>query len=144
MARLAAARTPAREDEPSRAFLAVGYVVLLLLGATLGLLGAFLSPAGPRVGGLLLSFGLVIAVVGNLVAGLLGLRAIGSRLGAAAPLLGWLVIVLPLGSSTVAGDLVLPGTPRSIAFLLLGALAGTAVPTLARPTRGMTALPPRR
>lgn len=128
---------------PTRSFLAAAYVVLLLLGAALGVVGAFLTPAGPRVGGVLLPLGLVVAVVGNLTAGVLGLRAIGSRLGAAAPAIGWLTVVLPMGSTTSAGDLVLTGSLRSIAFLLLGSLAGAAVPTLGRPDRGVTALATR-
>ncbi len=139
-----AERAGAAERVPSRRFLAVAYLVLLLLGGVLGLLGAFLSPAGPRVGGLLVSLGLVLAVVGNVTAGVLGLSVTGSRLGGAAPVLGWLVVVLPLGSATSAGDLVLPGTPRSIAFLLLGVLSGSLVPALGHPTRGLTALATQR
>lgn len=131
-------------DVPSRAYLALAYIVLVLLGAVLGVLGAFLTPAGPRVGGFLLSLGVGLALVGNLVAGTLGLRAVGSRLGAGAPLIAWLVVVLPFGSVTPAGGVVLSGTPRSIVFLLVGALAGTVPATLGRPSRGMTALASRR
>jgi len=143
MPRMAGDRTVGENPAPTRGFLAAAYVVLLLLGAVLGVFGAFLSPAGPRIGGVLLPVGLVVAVVGNLAAGVLGLHSIGTRLGAAAPAIGWLTVVLPMGSTTPAGDLVLTGSLRSIAFLLLGSLAGAAVPTLGRPDRGVTALATR-
>ncbi len=104
------------------------YVVLLLLGALLGVWGAFLVPlhVGPLLGS-----SVVIAVVGNLAVGLLGAAGTGSRLGAALPAAGWLVTVLLLGTSRPEGDLVIPGklqTDPGVAtvgtlFVLLGGIA---------------------
>jgi hypothetical protein len=130
------------EDEPSLPFLVAAYVVLVLLGVVLALLGVFLLAAGPRVGEgtLILPIGLVIALVGHPVAGLLGFRMTGTRAGTMASMLGWVVVVLPLASGTAEGDVVLPGTLLSIAYLMVGVLAFAAVALMTRPTRGRVAL----
>jgi hypothetical protein len=129
------------DDEPSPAFLAVAYAVLLVLGAVLALLGTFLLAAGPRSGAtLVLPVGLLIAVVGHPVAGWLGLRLTGTRAGTLTPLLGWCLVVLPLSSGTSGGDVVLPSSLLSIAYLLLGIGAYGLVALVTRPTRGRSAV----
>ena len=154
---------------PGRAFLVVAYVVMLLGGAVLGIFGALLlpysvsssvtstttSPTGGTVAaagqhvvaattgggiGQILSVGLLIALVVNPLLSWAGLKTAGTRLAAFTPLAGWLIVVLPLAGSTKEGDLVLPSGLRSIAFLLLGAIAFAAVGALGRPSRGMSAL----
>ncbi len=152
------------EAPPGSAFLIASYVVLFVGGSVLGILGAFLLPyslssgtstttAGVGVGaahlvaasgngqglGQLLSVGIALALVLNPVLSLAGLRMAGTRLAAFTPLVGWLLVVLPLSGSTGDGDLVLPSGLRSVAYLLLGVIAFTAVGVLGRPTRGMTA-----
>ncbi len=128
-------------DEPGPLFLAASYAVLFLLGVVLALLGTFLAPAGLRVGGhLVLSIGILVALVGHPIAGLLGLTLTGTRLGTLTPLLGWALVVLPLSSGTAQGDVVLPGTATSIAYLLVGAASYGAVAVFTRPTRGRAAV----
>jgi hypothetical protein len=112
---------------PTVAYLVVWYVLLGGLGLILGVVGAFHVPAGPRVAGLLLSVGVTVAVVGNVVAGLFGAAVTGSRLGAAVPLLGWILAVLPLSAQRSEGDLIIEGDAKGLAFLLLGTVSG-AVP----------------
>ena len=152
-----------QEDEPTRLFLVASYFVLFIGGGMLALFGAFLLPtsvssayatpaptSGPggashvlaagSGGGLgqLLSLGLLIAVVGNPALSIAGLWMAGSRLAATVPLIGWLAVVLPLGSVTSEGNNVLPGNLRSAAFLLLGILGFIVVAILAKPSRGIT------
>lgn len=156
-----------RQAEPSRLFLAVSYALLFVGGIVVGVFGALLLPysaasgtaapvpsgggsalgaahvmaAGSSGGiGQLLSVGLLIALVANPALSLAGLWTAGTRLAAFTPLAGWLLVVLPMSAGTSGGDLILPSGLRSIAFLLLGALAFTAVATLGQPTRGMTSL----
>jgi hypothetical protein len=143
----AGSATPARPDsadEPGSLFLVASYAVLLLLGVVLAVLGVFLASAGPRVGGhLVLPIGLVIALVGHPIAGVLGLVLTGTRAGTLTPLAGWAAVVLPLSSGTAQGDIVLPGNLLSIGYLLLGAAAYGVVAVFTRPTRGRAAFPPR-
>lgn len=140
------------------------YVTLVAGGVLLALFGAFLlpysvSPATHAVasvggtvtsgrvlasgggGGLgqLLSVGLLVVIIANPLLSMAGYWMAGTRLAAAAPLLGWLPVVLVLGSSQSTGSTVLSSDLRSSAFLLLGVISFGAVTALGRPTRGMGA-----
>jgi Family of unknown function (DUF6113) len=123
--------------EPSRAFLAAAYTFAVVLGAALGLYGAFLAPAGPRLGGLLLSIGVGLAVVGNGGAALLLAVLTGTRLGACMLLFGWAPVVLWFGSGRPEGDLVLPAGTTSYVFLIAGIFVPVVVSVTVRPTRGL-------
>lgn len=128
------------DPEPSPLFLVAAYVVVFLLGVVLALLGTFLLAAGPRIGStLVLPIGLVIALVGHPLAGWIGLRLTGTRAGTLAGLVGWSVVVLPMSSGTREGDVVLPSSLLSIAFLLVGIGSYGLFAFLTRPTRGMAA-----
>jgi hypothetical protein len=94
-------------------------------------------------GHLVLPIGLLIALVGHPIAGYLGLVLTGTRAGTLTPLIGWALVVLPLSSGTSQGDIVLPGTLLSIAYLIVGAAAYGAVAVFTRPTRGRAAVPLR-
>jgi hypothetical protein len=127
-------------DEPGQLFLAASYLVLTLFGIVLGLFGIFLLAAGPRVGTtLVLPVGLLVAVVGHPVAAVLGLQLTGTRAGTVMPLLGWSIVVLPLSSGTSQGDVVLPGSLLSIAYLLVSVVTFALAVLRTRPTRGRTA-----
>ncbi len=155
------------DDEPGRAFLITAYVVLFLGGAVLGLFGALLLPysadstitttvpTGGSTGaqaaaqlvaahgggaGQVLSVGLLFTLIANPLLSWAGMRMAGTRLAGFLPLAGWLLVVLPLATSRATGSVVLPSGARSFAFLLIGALAFTAVAALGRPTRGMSVL----
>lgn len=128
----------APDAPPGPAVLAAACLLLFVLGLALGAFGALLIPAGPRIGSVLLSAGVAVALVGNLVAGRLGVAMTGSRLGAAVAGIGWLVAVLPLGATRPEGDLVVTGDTKGFSFLLVGmitAVATAAVPPLTRPRR---------
>ncbi len=99
---------------------------LVALGAVLGTVGAFLNDVAPRVLGVGVPVGTVLAVVGNLGAGLLGSRGTGSRLGGGLPALGWFTVVGLLGTLRAEGDLVVTGDGRGVTFIVAGALAAAA------------------
>jgi hypothetical protein len=129
----------ADERPPGRVFLAGAYLVLLVLGATLATIGAFLVPAGPRIGSFLVSYGVIVAVVTNPGVAVLGARLTGTRLGAAAPLAAWLVMLWVLNSRP-EGDRIPPFDLKGGIFLVAGLLAGVITVTLVRTERGVTAL----
>ena len=127
------------ERPPGRVFLAAAYLVLVVLGATLAAIGAFLVPAGPRVGSFLVSFGVIVALVTNPGVAVLGARLTGTRLGAGAPLLAWLVMLWLLNSRP-EGDRIPAFDVKGGIFLIGGVLAGAVAVTLVRTERGVTAL----
>lgn len=98
-------------------------LALVVLGAVLGTIGGFLNAAVPHLLGVGVPVGPIVAVVGNLGAGVLGSRGTGSRLGGALPGLGWFTVVALLGSLRSEGDLVVTGDGRGVAFIVLGAVA---------------------
>ena len=101
------------------------YALVLVVGVELALWEAFLVAARPF--GTELPLAAAVAVVGNLLVGVAGARVLGRPLGAAVPGVLWLVLALTLGSRTAAGDVVVTGTFRGMAFLLAGT-AAAAVP----------------
>lgn len=103
--------------------LAATGLVLLGLGGVLGVIGSFLHSAVLHVLGVGVPVGAVLAVVGNLAAGAFGTIGTGSRLGGALPGVGWLIVVMLLGTVRGEGDLVVTGNGSGLAFILLGAAA---------------------
>lgn len=114
----------------------LGLVLLAALGVLLAVVGAFLVPLGPRIGGSPpLSLGDLLAVAGNAVAAWLGLAMTRSRGRAALPLVTWTVVTFVLMASQTngsyvfaAGDLTVP----SYLFPVLGLIGGTAALVAAR------------
>lgn len=122
---------PRNPPPPSPLPLLGAVVLLFVLGLVLGIFGAFLIPAGPRIGSVLLSIGVAVAFIGNIVSGVLGTEMTGNRLGAIVPGIGWVVAVLPLGAKRPEGDLVVTGDTKGYAFLLAGLIAAVGVVALA-------------
>lgn len=114
------------------------YIVLFVLGAALGVWGAFLVPT--RLPGGIEGLSDVIALVGNLVVGFLAAMGIRSVAAAAMPGVGWLLTVLVIGTVARPGDeVVIPsglgsdpgiGTVGTL-FLFAGALGAVAAVLLA-------------
>lgn len=88
------------------AVLAAGYVLLLALGAAIGVWGAFLVPL--RLPGGVEGLADVIGFGGPLVVGYLGALGLGVAPAAVFPGIGWIVSILLLGYSP-GGDVVIPG-----------------------------------
>jgi hypothetical protein len=118
--------------------LALVYVVLLLLGAALGVWGAFLVPL--RLPGGIEGLADVIALAGNLAVGFLAAMGLRSVAAAAMPGVGWLLTVLGIGTVARPRDeVVIPsglgsdpgiGTVGTL-FLLAGAIGAVAAILLA-------------
>lgn len=118
--------------------LALVYVVLFLLGAALGVWGAFLVPL--RLPGGIEGLADVIALVGNIAVGFFAATGVRSITAAALPGVGWLVTVLVLGSVARPSDeVIIPsglgsdpgiGTVGTL-FLLAGAVGAVAAVLLA-------------
>lgn len=116
---------PAADD---RFPLAAVHAVLFLLGAALGVWGAFLVPL--RLPGGVEGLADVIAFGGNLAVGVAAARGTGTLPAAATPGVGWLIAVLALSTfGRPSDEVVLPsrlGTDPGIGtvgtlFLLAGA-----------------------
>lgn len=120
-------------------FLGAAYALGVWAGVLLGLFGVFAVPAGPRLGTVLLSYGVGLAAVGNSAVALLVRWLAGTRLGAAVVLFGWVPTVVWLGAARPEGDLLLPATTLGYLFLAIGALAPVAVAVFGQPRRGLTA-----
>lgn len=117
---------PARVERPpsaDRVSRVATFLVLVVVGVQLALFGGFLALATPRVLGLPIPVGPLIGLIGNFVVGLWAVRVTGSRAAIGALTIGWLVCVIPLGTTRPAGDLVITNDVKGLAFLLLGSLA---------------------
>ena len=94
-------------DRGGRATLVATYLVLGVLGAAIGVWGAFLVPL--RLFGGVEGFADVVGLVGTAVAGGLGGLGLRSAPAAVVPGIGWILAVLALGYSA-GGDVVIPGS----------------------------------
>ncbi len=128
------------DGEPSRLFLGPAYTVGWLAGLALGFYGVFLVPVGPRPGGILLSVGVVLALVGNVGVATLVRWLTGTRLGAMIVLAGWIPVVLLFASSRPEGDLILRASTTGYLFLVIGAIAPVVVAMLGSPRRGLSVI----
>jgi hypothetical protein len=95
------------------------YGVLVVAGAAVGLLGSFFHAVD--VGPIPL-FAIAFALL-NLGAFRLAGWAMGTRLGAAAPALAWLLVVIFMSSKRPEGDLVISGSAAGYVYLLGGSVA---------------------
>lgn len=135
------------ERRPDRFPVALVHLALALLGAMLGVWGAFLVPL--RLPGGAEGLADVIAAASTFGVGVLAARGAGSLTAAATPGIGWLVAVLVIsGVARPSDEVVIPGrlgtdpgvgTVGTI-FLFAGALGAVAAVLLAsrfarRPSR---------
>jgi hypothetical protein len=101
------------------------YAVLAVLGAVVGLAGAFIVDLW--TGG-----GLALGALGIIALSYGGSLVTGTRTGAVVPTTTWLAILLVASISTPKGDLIWGGSATSVALLFLGMLG--SVLSLARPS----------
>jgi hypothetical protein len=103
-------------------------LILLAVGALLGLIGCFLIPL--RLAGGTEGLAAGIALIGNFAAGLLGGLGARSVRSALAPGIGWFLVVAGVGVFQPGGDVVIAGklpvdpgiVTVGLAFFLLGVL----------------------
>lgn len=98
-----------------RAVTVAAALALAVLGAVAGILGAFQSPH-PWVA-------VPVGVGTGLVLGFGGAWGLGSSWGAAAPAVGWIVVVFVLGSRRPEGDLIVTSSGGGLGYLFGGLLA---------------------
>ena len=106
-----------------------------LAGAVVGALGSLAHAVVATVGGVSLPVGLALAVTMSatmyVVLGLL----LG-RPGVAAALVGWVVVVLVLGTPRPEGDVIVAGTATGTGWLFGGSLVGLLLAAAPWPTAG--------
>ena len=117
---------------PGRLSRGASYALVLVLTVQLAVWGAFLVPL--RVGGTAVPLGLLLALAPVPLCRAGG-RLLGSRLGAAGPLVVWSVVAIGLATQRREGDLVVSGSLLGLAFLALGLLGGAVVVGAYRPDR---------
>lgn len=114
--------------------LVLAYLLLLVLGVAVGVVGAFYSGWKLGHGTLALPAGLLLGIVGCLALFLGGRQLVLSRLGAAVPGVAWLLAVIVLSAARPEGDVVLPANAiTGYAYLFGGAIAAafaSSLPTL--------------
>ncbi len=112
--------------------------VAALLGAAVATLALVAHRDALRVGGMLLPWGLVLAVVASVLPSLALVALASGRLAVAGYGAGWCLVVLVLVGGRQEGDYVVAGDARGWGFLVVASLAVVAV-TL----RGLAAGPGR-
>jgi hypothetical protein len=106
------------------------YGVLAVAGAVVGLLGSYYHAVdvGP-----IPAFAIAFALL-NLGAFRLAGWAMGARMGAGAPALAWLLIVIFMSSRRPEGDLVISGSAAGYVYLLGGSVAAVLAVVRTRST----------
>ncbi|MFE9423032.1 DUF6113 family protein [Kitasatospora sp. NPDC006697] len=114
------------EPLPPRGLRFTLYALAFLAGAVDALCGCFVQP-------LWSPWGLALALAATLGAFYGSLRASGTKVGLAAALAGWLVVMFVLLAPRPEGDFVLSSSAGSYVYLLGGLVAGLGIGLL--PTR---------
>ncbi|MBA3250148.1 MAG: hypothetical protein H0T66_07565 [Geodermatophilaceae bacterium] len=95
---------------------------MFLVAVEVAVLECFLLPS--YLGPVPIPLSIPAAVAGNLALPALALRLTGSRIVGVLPVLGWLTVAVVASVPRPEGDLIVTGSLRGLAFLLLGAVAG--------------------
>jgi Family of unknown function (DUF6113) len=96
------------------------YVALLLVGALLGLIGAFQFSRSPAP---------LIAILFDLailVCCVLGSRGMRTALGGVLPAAGWFIVTVLLTSTSAGGSVIVTATPAGMWFLYGGSVGAAA------------------
>lgn len=109
---------------------AAGYAACLLAGVLMGIVGAFLQGARWVIGGAVLPWGLILALVALLVLVRAGVELTGSRWGGWIVLVAWIAVTVAFAAELPSGDLVISAGGRQMAYLLGGVIVGAAAATV--------------
>ncbi len=116
-----------------------GAAALALLGALIGLTGAFVQAHRAILelpwASASVPWGLVLVWVALIAAIRAGAWALDSRWGAWSVLAGWLVLTIVMAADSPSGDLALSGGARQMTYLLGGVILGSAAATLRVPAQ---------
>ncbi len=105
----------------------------LLVGAVIGLLGAFVQAQRLTLGDVTVPWGFVLVWVVLIVAVRAAAWAIGSRWGAWAVAVGWLGMTVAMSAESPSGDLAISGGTRQLVYLLGGVVLVSAAATIPLP-----------
>jgi hypothetical protein len=118
--------TPQGQPEPGqRAFTAVGYIVLFVLGALQGLIGSFQYSRGP---GPLVAIVLDVVLFATCLLAGRGTRTLG---GGLLPAVGWIIASFVLSMPRANGSLIIANTAEGKWYLYGGSVAALAGATAA-------------
>jgi hypothetical protein len=118
--------TPQGQPEPrQRAFAAVGYIVLFVLGALQGLIGSFQYSRGP---GPLVAIVLDVVLFATCLLVGWGTRTLG---GGLLPAVGWIIASFVLSMPRANGSVIIANTAEGKWYLYGGSLAALAGATAA-------------
>jgi len=120
-----------------RAFLVLGYLVLLLLGALQGLIGCFQYSRPPQP---LIAIGLAVLIFVTCAGAGWGIRTFTAAL---LPAVGWIVVSFVLASPRPNGSVIITATAAGEWYLYGGALACAAGTVTAFFLRVRRSAPPR-
>lgn len=120
---------------------ALALAALFGSGALLGILSGFLSLEAPRVLGVPIPVGVLLAGAGNVALGMTASAAVGGRRGAVAAACGWGAVVAMLSQRRPEGDLVVTGDALGVAFLAIGLLSWAVAIARNPIRRGPTMMP---
>jgi hypothetical protein len=110
-----------------------GVAAGLLVGAAIGLLGAFVQAQRLLVGSVGLPWGVALVWVALLLAVRAGAWAVGTRWAAWAVTVGWLVVSVLLSAESPSGDVAISGGGRQLTYLIGGVILASAAATMPLP-----------
>ena len=113
---------------------AVSLLLLVVIAVELAVAESFMVAARPF--GTDLPLAAAVAAVGNVLLARVGGRLLPLAFGAVVPGVAWLLVVLPLGVARPEGDVIVTGTSRGIALLVVGSVAVVVGASLPRATPG--------
>ena len=93
-----------------------------IAGVVVGVVAAFVRADRIRISGTMVPYGIVLALLGVVVAQLWLARRFQSRLISIGFAVGWVAITIVLGAANGTDDLVIPSSGTSAAYVLIGAI----------------------
>jgi Family of unknown function (DUF6113) len=110
--------TPQGQQAPAqRAMMAVGYVILFVLGAVQGIIGSFQYGSGP---GVLVAIILIVVIFATCVLAGWGTRTFG---GGLLPAVGWIIASFVLSMPRSNGSVIIANTTQGQWYLYGGSVA---------------------
>lgn len=108
----------------------LAYLGCVIAGLIIGVAGAFLQGARLIVGGVMIPWGLVLALVALLVLVRAGIEVTRSRWGGWIVLLVWIAATVAFAAELPSGDLVISAGGRQMVYLFGGVIIGAAAATV--------------
>lgn len=111
----------------------VGIAAALLVGALVGLVGAFVQAQRLVADTVTVPWGLALVWLVLIVTIRGAAWAVGTRWGSWAVAVGWLVVTVAMTAESPSGDVAISGGTRQLVYLLVGVVLASAAATLPLP-----------